>query len=98
MYALFATTLLVKLWPVLWRSRGSSYKVLAVSCIGLSWIAAFVMQSVVDLSYSCIIWSEQPPGNDLFPDGRKYSGLHSVFRYPELDWTVSLMMVINYRT
>lgn len=59
--------------------RGSQDKVLPVFCVGISWTAAFVIQSIVDSRYWSIVWSEHPSENGLFPGGKKYSGLHAVF-------------------
>lgn len=54
-------------------------KVLSIFCVDISWTAAFVIQSIVDSRYWFIVWSEHSSENDLFSDGKKYSGLHAVF-------------------
>ncbi len=73
---IFLTGLLLLL---LRYTRGFQDKVLPIFCVGISWTAAFVIQSIVDSRYWFIVWSEHPSENGLFPGGKKYSELHAVF-------------------
>ncbi len=73
---IFLTDLLLLL---LRYTRDFQDKVLSIFCVDISWTAAFVIQSIVDSRYWFIVWSEHSSENDLFPDDKKYSGLHAVF-------------------